>query len=67
VFLGFANFYRRFIYNYSKITALLNTVLKGYQKDYRMKYKWTEVAEYAFGELRAAFSTAPILAYFDLA
>jgi len=32
-----------------------------------MKYKWTEAAEIAFGELRAAFLTAPILAYFDLA
>jgi len=65
VFLGFANFYRRFIYNYSKITAPLNAVLKGYQKDHRMKYKWTEAAEITFGELRAAFLTAPILAYFD--
>jgi len=30
VFLGFANFYRRFIHNYSKIAAPLNAVLKGY-------------------------------------
>jgi len=30
-----------------------------------MKYKWTKIAEYTFGELRATFLTAPILAYFD--
>jgi len=37
VFLGFANFYRRFIYNYSRLAAGLNNLLGGYQKDPKKK------------------------------
>jgi hypothetical protein len=32
VFLRFANFYRRFIYNYSEVARPLNDLLKGAQQ-----------------------------------
>jgi len=65
VFLGFANFYRRFIYNYSRLAAGLNNLLGGYQKDPKKKWEWPSDAIEAFENLRAAFSTAPVLVYFD--
>ncbi|OBT81095.1 hypothetical protein VE02_10352 [Pseudogymnoascus sp. 03VT05] len=48
-FLGFANFYRRFI--------------AGYSKD--LVFEWTDKAEAAFQELKTKFTEAPILATFD--
>ena len=60
-FLGFANFYRRFIRNFSSIAAPLTSLLKGNPK----KIKWTEVAEQAFQALKVAFTTAPILKHPD--
>lgn len=59
-FLGFANFYRRFIQGYSKITAPLTELTKKEQK-----YQWTPAAQEAFNELKRQFTTAPILATFD--
>jgi hypothetical protein len=59
-FLGFANYYRRFIQNYSKkiqgITALTR---KG------VKYSWTTAADAAFRELKESFTQAPILAHYN--
>ena len=59
VFLGFANFYRRFIRNYSKIAAPLTRLLK---KD--TKYAFDAPARQAFRQLKTAFTTAPVLAHF---
>lgn len=56
-FLGFAHFYRRFIRNYSIITAPLTSLLKGAPKH----FKWDNTAETAFEKLKTAFTTAPIL------
>ncbi|KAK3535399.1 hypothetical protein QTP70_012828 [Hemibagrus guttatus] len=59
-FLGFANFYRRFIRN--SITAVpLTSLLKG--KPSRLK--WTEDATQAFANLKNSFTTAPILKHPD--
>lgn len=59
-FLGFGNFYRRFIRDYSKITAPLNRLTgKG------VPFCWTADCHKAFNMLKTAFSTAPILAPFD--
>jgi hypothetical protein len=59
-FLGFANFYREFISNFSKMTAPL-TKLTG--KD--VEFVWGEEQEQAFQDLKTAFCTDPTLAYFD--
>jgi hypothetical protein len=65
-FLGFSNFYRRFIARYSKITAPLTHLFKG-SKNGRQgaPFQWPSDADNAFRQLRAAFSTAPILVHFD--
>ncbi|KAI2659768.1 Transposon Tf2-6 polyprotein [Labeo rohita] len=60
-FLGFANFYRRFIRNYSMVSAPLTTLLKGKPS----KLRWTEEASHAFATLKERFTTAPILKHPD--
>jgi hypothetical protein len=60
VFLGFANFYRRFIKGYSKITAPLTNLTRK-----EVKFKWSPEAENAFSSLKQAFCSAPILRHFD--
>ncbi len=52
-FLGFANFYRRFIQNYSSISSPLTSLLRGKPKS----LSWT--AEEAFNSLKQAFTSAP--------
>jgi hypothetical protein len=59
-FLGFANFYRQFIKDYSKIAAPLTNLTR---KD--QVFEWTAEAEGAFQELKTRFSTEPILVIFD--
>lgn len=59
-FLGFANFYRRFIKDYSMIVSPLYELIK---KDRR--YQWTTDAQKSFDALKEMFTTAPILAPFD--
>ncbi|KAI2645678.1 Transposon Tf2-6 polyprotein [Labeo rohita] len=60
-FLGFSNFYRRFINNYSTIASPLTSMLKGKPKT----LTWTPKATQAFQQLKQAFITAPILAHPD--
>ena len=60
-FLGFANFYWRFIPKYSKITVLLTCLTcKGTAWDF------SEKCHSAFTSLKQAFTTAPILAHWIL-
>jgi len=61
-FLGFANFYRRFIQDYSRVARPLTELTK---KEVGPKWKWTPEAEAAFQELKRRFTTAPILVHFD--
>ena len=66
VFLGFANFYRRFIYRYSNIAAPLTNLLKGSKDGKKPEpLEWSEKAQNAFDQLRDAFSSAPFLRHFD--
>ena len=60
VFLGLANFYRRFIRNFSKAAAPITALLKK-----NRKFRWTPEAQVAFDSLRTAFTTAPVLRHFD--
>jgi len=62
LFLGFANFYRRFIQNYSRVTRPLTELTK---KEVGKEWAWNQQAESAFQELKHCFTTAPILAHFD--
>ncbi|MBW0478188.1 hypothetical protein O181_017903 [Austropuccinia psidii MF-1] len=59
-FLGFANFYCRFIKNYSKKISSLTSFLK---KDSR--FPLNEEALRQFHQLKEAFTIAPILSHFN--
>ena len=59
-FLGFANFYRRFIRGYSDIIRPLTELTR---KD--MKWKWDPEQQAAFTQLKEAFTSTPILRRFD--
>lgn len=59
-FLGFANFYRRFILGYSKIVAPLTALTR---KD--TPFVWTPACQSVFDSLKTAFTSAPILRHFD--
>ncbi|KAI2665823.1 Transposon Tf2-9 polyprotein [Labeo rohita] len=56
-FLGFLNFYRRFIRNFSSVAAPLTTMVKKVAS----RLTWPQSAIQAFDELRRRFTTAPIL------
>ncbi|KAK3545982.1 hypothetical protein QTP70_018649 [Hemibagrus guttatus] len=60
-FLGFANFYRRFIRSYSLVAAPLTSLLRGKPK----KLNWTDQARAAFQRLKDCFTSAPILCHPD--
>ena len=67
VFLGFANVYRRFIREFSRIVGRLTAILKGSSKRkfQRMNFNLTKDAESSFHQLCSAFTTVPILRHFD--
>jgi hypothetical protein len=69
-FLGFANYYRQFIYKYSKVAALLTDITKGLNKGIvkgtRLIFEWTPKAQAAFKGLKAAFVKELILKHFDI-
>ncbi|KNG46626.1 hypothetical protein TW65_06673 [Stemphylium lycopersici] len=59
-FIGFANFYRVFIPNFSDIAKpLLNLTKK------EMVFYWNEACDRAFEEIKELLISAPILAHFD--
>ncbi len=66
VFLGFANFYRRFIKSFSRIVRPMTTMLKGGKegKIFEPFEPTTEMQE-AFWCLQSEFTKAPVLPYFD--
>jgi hypothetical protein len=66
IFLDFANFYRRFIRDYSPIAALLTSIFK--ENINRKKidsFKFKEIIRTAFKLLKVFFIRALILIYFN--
>ncbi|CAI5988722.1 unnamed protein product [Closterium sp. NIES-65] len=59
-FLGFANYYNRFVPQYAKIAAPLTDLLK---KD--TPYKWDTLHQQAMEHLQTALTTAPVLILLD--
>ena len=59
-FLGFANFYRKFIEHYSDIVRLLTELT---HKD--KSFSWSDQANEAFERLKRVFLAEPALAQFD--
>ncbi len=60
-FLGFANFYRRFIRNFSSIASPLTAMTKRNTS----RLVWSPEALQSFKELKARFTSAPILRHPD--
>jgi hypothetical protein len=56
-FLGFCNYYRRFIEGFAQIARLLHELTK---KD--KSWEWTEVHQTAFEKLKSQFTKTPMLA-----
>ena len=59
-FMGFANFYHRFIKGFSKIAKPLTDLTKK-----GIKWTWTPSCQVAFDKLKEMFTTGPILTHFD--
>src|SRR5258706_12463783 len=59
-FLGFANFYRRFIKGFAKVTRPLTDLTRT-----GITWNWNEACTNAFEGLKKLFTEAPILAHFD--
>ena len=60
-FLGFANYYRRFVKNYSMIVNPLTRLTSP-----KEPYVWSEETERAFSEIKTALTTAPVLVHPDI-
>ena len=60
-FLDLTNYYRRFIKNFARIAAPLHVLVRKEQK-----WKWEKKQEEAFEELKAVFTTEPVLAIPDI-
>ena len=60
-FLGFANFYCKFIPNFSHVVAPLNLLTR---KD--QPWAWTDLQQRAFETLKSAFSSGPVLSIPDV-
>ena len=59
-FLGFGNFYQKFISHYSDITKPLNDLTK---KD--KKFEWTNECQESFNTLKQCFTKEPVLLMAD--
>jgi hypothetical protein len=68
VFIGFCNFYRRFIYQFSQVARPILLLLKGMKKGRKpglIGHEWQEPQQRAFEELIDRFTTAPLLRHYD--
>ena len=56
LFTGFANFYRKFILDFSNIITLLNFLTRKGEP-----WVWTQLQQHTFEHLKHIFSSAPVL------
>jgi RNase H-like domain found in reverse transcriptase len=59
-FLGFCNFYRRFIKDYSRIARPLNRLTKA-----SLPFQWDTDCQTAFDELKKRLASAPVLRHYQ--
>jgi hypothetical protein len=59
-FVGFANYYRRFIKNFAQLARPLHRLT-----EQGVPFKWTDHCQEAFDQLRTRLCSAPVLAYPD--
>lgn len=69
-FLGFANYYRRFIRDYARRVKPLTELTKGgtskgTKSKSKVPFSWGQQQQEAFEDLKRAFQEAPILVQFD--
>ena len=65
-FLGFCNYYRKFMHHYTQIAKPLYRLISGDQaKTKQAKLFWDEKCEQAFKALKDICSHTPVLAYAD--
>jgi hypothetical protein len=64
-FLGFCNFYRRFITGYSSIVRALTALTSSESKGFSYPWAPNSAEELAFQQIKSLFSTAGFLAHFD--
>uniref|UniRef100_A0A4W5NFV0 ribonuclease H n=1 Tax=Hucho hucho TaxID=62062 RepID=A0A4W5NFV0_9TELE len=60
-FLGFANYYQRFIRGFGQVAALITSLLKGEP----VRLQWSAEADRSFSHLKALFTSAPVLPHPD--
>ncbi len=60
-FIGFANFYRKFVWNFSSVADPLTALTKSSST----KFAWNSEAKTAFLELKCCFTSAPVLSIPD--
>ena len=67
IFLKFVNFYKHFIYCYSKIAASLTSLLKGSENEKKKSLlKWSDEVEQTFRQFRNIFMSIFFLIHYDL-
>ena len=59
-FVGFGNYYQRFIRDFSCIVKPLTLLTKKNQK-----FEWGETQQHAFETIKSVFTSAPVLRHFD--
>lgn len=64
-FLGFCNFYRKFIHNYSAIAVPLSKLTRDAEKTFAFPWASGSTEDNAFRALKEAFLSANMLAHFD--
>ncbi|KAL4141988.1 hypothetical protein QTP88_004521 [Uroleucon formosanum] len=64
-FLGSANYFRRFIPNFSKLAHPLTELTKGKFKSKKSIIPWSETQEIAFKNLKLKLTNKPVLSHFN--
>ena len=63
-FLGFTNYYRKFMHRYAQISKPLNDLTSGENAKYKTReVQWTEEHQTSFDNLKDLSTRSPVLAY----